>query len=138
MKGKGALVCGKVFRKRFSEMVRFGKRLSSWWTKAMPAAPGVVWVFRGVGFAADAHGAGGGQQVAAENVHEGGFAGAVLTDEPEDGCGLDAETDALEDLDAEERFVDAFEFDGGSLLRVVIHSAEANCVRSGPIKRRGG
>ena len=72
------------------------------------AAPrGVLWVERPVGGTLQRDGAGVGLEIAAEDVHQRGFARAVLTDQPDHAARRHGEAHALEDLHAEEGFLDA-------------------------------
>ena len=61
---------------------RLSKRLSSWWTKAMPAPIASVDGQRRVLDAVDADRAGARRDDAAEDLHQRRLAGAVLADRP--------------------------------------------------------
>jgi hypothetical protein len=86
---------------------------------------GVVGGAEGLGLAVDEDAAGVGAEQAVEDVHEGGFAGAVFTEEAVDGGGGNGEGDGVEGGDGAEGFVDVEEFDEGSHEGIVMIGIKA-------------
>src|SRR5688572_15410258 len=72
---------------------------------------GVFWAFWFVRGALQMHFPGVGRKIAAEDIHECGFAGPVFADEPDSAGGWDGEGNSAQNFDAEEGFVDVDEFE---------------------------
>ncbi len=113
MKGSPGTSLGNPVMKRFSSMVRFLKRFSSWWMKAMPLASASLGPVGLVGLALERHPAGLGLVDAAQDVHRRRLAGPVLADEAQHLAGCEPEAHPVQHLDAEEAFRQPLDLEQG-------------------------
>ena len=93
--------------KTLSAMLRFGKRLSSWWMIAMPRSAASRGPLISTGSSVELERAGGGRLDPGEDLHERRLAGAVLAEQRGDLARDDVEVDAAQRVRGAEHLVDA-------------------------------